>query len=268
MPLSFQPHPVAKQSCTPRQLGVPSGLGDGMMRYMPTQGRSHTNYSTELLSGTHPAAKREPRQEGEPMAFIVIASAEQGLDDLVRLIQVLGCAFRDSAHEPGTVLARHSYVIHLDQSAPESLHEQVRGLQQQVHEEQWLHVLEPIDVSWGGPSMLQVLSLSSVLLSLSSVLLSLPSVSHTLTQPVCTCLYWWVWCHSASCRCAPPCTARPWVVCCTKRPDRERRGRLAWKGKSSCVPGRRFMTPCRRFALWIGQTCFAQIWKGSKYYIE
>jgi len=91
------------------------------------------------------------------MAFIVIASAEQGLDDMVRLIQVLGCVFRDSAHEPGTVLARHSYVIHLDQSAPESLHEQVRGLQQQVHEEQWLHVLDPIDVSWGGPSMLQVI---------------------------------------------------------------------------------------------------------------
>jgi len=49
---------------------------------------------------------------------------------------------------------------------------------------------------------------------------------------------------------------------------RERRGRLAWKGKSSCVPGRRFITPCSRFALWIGQTCCEQDWKGSKYYIE
>ena len=43
---------------------------------------------------------------------------------------------------------------------------------------------------------------------------------------------------------------------------RVRRWRLAWKGKSSWVTCKRFITPCRRFALWIGQTSCEQKLEG------
>jgi len=48
---------------------------------------------------------------------------------------------------------------------------------------------------------------------------------------------------------------------------REQRGEVSLK-REKLLRSRRFITPCRRFALCIGQTSCEQNWKGSKNYIE
>ena len=64
------------------------------------------------------------------------------------------------------------------------------------------------------------------------------------------------WCADSVLQCvAVCCSVLQCVAVCTWVEIlalKERRGRLAWSGKSSCVPDRRFTTPCRRFSLWIG----------------
>eukprot|EP00802_Teleaulax_amphioxeia_P009966 Tamp_09991.p1 GENE.Tamp_09991~~Tamp_09991.p1 ORF type:complete len:689 (-),score=89.38 Tamp_09991:31-1950(-) len=151
IPLSFESHPIAKERCNPTALQVAPGLGDGMIRRSPV-GRSAANYSTQVRRAHSRRAARsgEGRAElvetvdgGEPLAFIIIASTEQSVESLAHLLSALDAPL-------------HSYALHLDASAPKEMHAALATLGANLSDPASLSILPPLEVSWGGPSMLQV----------------------------------------------------------------------------------------------------------------
>lgn len=149
LPLSFQMDPTAKEKCNPQALAVTPGPGsNGVINREPSAGRVLTNYSTEVRQAqlSDPAGEpsvHEEASDGEPLAFVIIASGEQTFENLALLLRTLDGP-------------SHSYAIHLDSSAPQELHDALPRLALTMSQPDALIILSPIDVSWGGPSMLQV----------------------------------------------------------------------------------------------------------------
>ena len=86
-----------QERCNPRALHVAPGLGDGMIQRPPV-GRSATNYSSQVRnaqarraakSGAGLAELVETVDGGEPLAFIIIASAEQSVESLAHLLAAI-----------------------------------------------------------------------------------------------------------------------------------------------------------------------------------
>ena len=139
LPESLTPHAISRERCSARTLQADARKGDGKIRALPSHGRIVSNYSVELQE----QGRRHVADQGEPMAFVVIVSAEQTFSALVRLLHALD--------GPG-----HSYLVHVDAKAPEALHSQAASLPSLMSDARALRVLKPISVSWGGPSMLRV----------------------------------------------------------------------------------------------------------------
>ena len=58
---------------------------------------------------------------------------------------------------------RYRYVVHVDAKAPAIVHASLERLRQSLPN---LHLLAPMNISWGGPSMLQVSNILPLSLSL------------------------------------------------------------------------------------------------------
>eukprot|EP00283_Hemiselmis_rufescens_P005475 CAMPEP_0173430894 /NCGR_PEP_ID=MMETSP1357-20121228/9195_1 /TAXON_ID=77926 /ORGANISM="Hemiselmis rufescens, Strain PCC563" /LENGTH=609 /DNA_ID=CAMNT_0014395305 /DNA_START=135 /DNA_END=1964 /DNA_ORIENTATION=- len=135
--LKYDADDVSKDKCNPDTLMVTGGSEAGRIMRLPNgkaEGLQHHH-----LSGM----KSEDLEEGESLAFLILAHGGQSHDFLQRLVGNLA-------------RPEHFVMIHVDAKAPKELHEFVAKLGKTVSGN--VKAQAPArEVAWGGSSMLQVM---------------------------------------------------------------------------------------------------------------